>query len=718
MTGRNIRVLVAATVSALAVTTVPALTADATARQGRHYTTKTPTSTGFGGAVTSVDPEASRIGLRVLKRGGNAVDAAVATAAALGVTEPYSAGLGGGGYFVYYNRHTGRVRTLDGRETAPAAMPHDAFIDPATHEPYRFSPERVTTGMSVGVPGTGATWQDALDRWGTWRLRRALAPAARLADRGFVVDDTFRRQTEENQQRFEAYTTTPRLFLPGGHAPETGSVFRNPALARTYRAIGRRGMDWFYRGPIAREIVDNVRHPRKSPTTDLPVTRGVMRYRDLRSYDVIKRRPTHVGYRGYDVYGMGPSSSGGSTVGEALNIMEQFDLPTMPTADQLHHYLEASALAFADRGKYLGDPAFVDVPLRDLLSDRFAAERACQIDETQAAAKPVPAGDVTSYDGQCDSTSTSRTGRRADTENVETTNLTVADRWGNVVEYTLTIEQTGGSGMVVPHRGFLLNNELTDFSAVYDPADPNRIEGGKRPRSSMSPTILLRSGKPYLALGSPGGSTIITTVLQMHLQPDRPRDDHRAGTSRAASLPAQHPLGDRGADVHRRVRRPAVAATATPSPRPGIPAPVPPRSARPRPSEFGRPAVAHRGVRADASRRRVRARGAGASADGSAGYAPHQRQRCARPSAPARGRRRFDFESLGADGAGRASTGPERAYVAARCSGRRLVRYARPAAGGDHRPGARASTWTCSFVKPVKAAVASSGRPVGVTVSR
>jgi gamma-glutamyltranspeptidase/glutathione hydrolase len=187
----------------------------------------------------------------------------------------------------------------------------------------------------------------------------------------------------------------------------------------------------------------------------------------------------------------------------------------MDDAEALHHYIEASALAFADRNAQDGDPAYVDVPQADLLSDDFAAERACRIDPAQAMPKPTEPGDVESYDGECDGAPAGTTDPATDTENVETSNLTVADRWGNVVEYTLTIEQTGGSGIVVPGRGFLLNNELTDFSAVHDEDDPNRIEGGKRPRSSMSPTILLRDGKPFLALGSPGGSTIITTVLQM-----------------------------------------------------------------------------------------------------------------------------------------------------------------------------------------------------------
>jgi gamma-glutamyltranspeptidase/glutathione hydrolase len=477
-------------------------------------TVKDPTAVGKGGAISTVDPEASAAGLKVLKAGGNAVDAAVAAAATLGVTEPYSAGIGGGGYFVFYNAKSGKVRTIDGRETAPRKMPQDAFIDPATGKPYPFTPDLVTSGVSVGTPGTLATWDKALGNWGTWSLAEALAPATKVARRGFKVDETFRQQTLDNEVRFAAFKDTKKLFLPKGDAPKVGSIFRNPDLAATYEAIAQRGTKAFYRGKLARLMSEVVRKPRTTKNTELPVPPGYLTPRDLRDYKVLSQRATRSTYRGHDVYGMAPSSSGGTTVGEALNILERYDLSAMTPEQALHHYLEASALAFADRGKYVGDPAYTDVPTRRLLDDRFAAERACALDPAKAATKPVAAGDVTSYDGVC--SPTSATGATdADTENISTTNLTVADRWGNVVEYTLTIEQTGGSGMVVPGHGFLLNNELTDFSTVYDAADPNRIQPGKRPRSSMSPTIVLKDGKPFLALGSPGGSTIITTVIQM-----------------------------------------------------------------------------------------------------------------------------------------------------------------------------------------------------------
>jgi gamma-glutamyltranspeptidase/glutathione hydrolase len=477
---------------------------------------KQPVATGWGGAVASVDADATAIGLDVLRRGGNAVDAAIATAAALGVTEPFSSGLGGGGYFVYYDARSRTVKTLDGRETAPAKMQRDAFLDPVTKLPIPFD-QGVNSGLSVGVPGTPRTWDGALRRWGTIGLRDALRPAAALAERGFTVDGTFRDQTAANRTRFDDIAPTAKLFLPGGQPPTVGSVFRNPDLARTYDELGRKGVDWLYRGDLGREVVRTAQQPPMAPGADRVFRPGLIETDDLARYRVVDRKPTRVDYRGLDVYSIAPSSSGGSTVGEALDILETTDPRHMDDVTAAHYYLEASRLAFADRNRYVGDPAFVDVPLQGLLSDGFAGERACLIDPNRAAVGPVPPGDPTApYDRHCAASGTPEASEP--TEGLSTTHLVTADRWGNTVSYTLTIEQTGGSAITVPGRGFLLNNELTDFNfAPLTPGvfDPNLPAPGKRPRSSISPTIVLKDGRPFLALGSPGGATIITTVLQV-----------------------------------------------------------------------------------------------------------------------------------------------------------------------------------------------------------
>lgn len=476
---------------------------------GRPTPPAPSTSTGHGGAVSSVDASASAIGLEVLRDGGNAVDAAVATAAALGVTEPYSAGIGGGGYFVYFDAATGEVTTIDGRETAPAAMPSDAFIDPATGTPYAFA-AAVSSGLSVGVPGTLATWEAALDRFGTESLRDMLKPATLLATKGFVVDQTFRDQTLANQARFAAFPDTAELFLPNGDAPQVGSIFKNLDLAMTLRQIALQGTDVFYDGPIAEEIADVVQDPITTPDATIPAFPGYLTADDLAGYEVLEQDPTHIQYRGLDVYGMAPSSSGGTTVGESLNILENFDLSAEDAAQSLHLYFEATAHAFADRNAYVGDPAFVDVPTETLLSQDFADARACVIDPDTASVKPVAPAPLSA--SGCEAAALDE---QVDTENVSTTHLSVVDQWGNAVAYTLTIEQTGGSGMTVPDRGFLLNNELTDFSFVPNPTDPNIVEPGKRPRSSMSPTIVLDDGDVRYVVGSPGGSMIITTVTQV-----------------------------------------------------------------------------------------------------------------------------------------------------------------------------------------------------------
>ncbi|WP_103514422.1 gamma-glutamyltransferase [Streptomyces sp. SM10] len=471
---------------------------------------KSPVAVGYGGAVSSVDADASAAGIEVLRKGGNAVDAAVATAAALGVTEPYSAGIGGGGYFVHYDARTGRVETVDGRETAPRSADSSLFLE--NGQPIPFA-DAVTSGLGVGTPGTPATWEKALDAWGSKPLGRLLEPAERLARDGFVVDETFRSQTAANQARFADFPATAELFLPGGQLPVTGSVFKNPDLARTYKALGRKGVDELYRGDLARDIVSTVRKPPVDPAANRAVRPGDLTAADLKAYRALRQDPTRIGYRGLDVYGIAPSSSGGTSVGEALNILESTDLSKASGTRYLHRLIEASRIAFADRGRWVGDPAAEDVPTRELLSQRFADSRECLIKDDAVLTSPLAPGDPR-HPARC---AAGGTAAPTTYEGENTTHLTTADKWGNVVAYTLTIESTGGSGITVPGRGFLLNNELTDFSfAPANPAvhDPNLPGPAKRPRSSISPTVVLEHGRPLLALGSPGGATIITTVLQ------------------------------------------------------------------------------------------------------------------------------------------------------------------------------------------------------------
>jgi gamma-glutamyltranspeptidase/glutathione hydrolase len=502
---RNLTVLA---VSAAVVVSVGAAAPPTAQRTGGE---KTPLAVGYGGAVSSVDRDASAAGIEVLRKGGNAVDAAVATAAALGVTEPYSAGVGGGGYFVYYDAKSRTVRTIDGRETAPLTADKNLFVENGKAVPFA---QAVSSGLSVGTPGTPATWQTALDKWGSKPLASVLKPAERLARDGFTVDETFRSQTASNETRFRYFPDTAELFLPGGRLPVVGSTFKNPDLARTYAELARKGVGVLYRGDIGRDIVDTVNKPPVDPASGWNARPGDLSERDLAAYRAKLQAPTRSSYRGLGVYSMAPSSSGGTTVGEALNILERTDLSKASQAQYLHRYIEASRIAFADRGRWVGDPAFEDVPTRELLSQRFADSRECLIKDDAVLKSPLAPGDPRDPE-RCASGGTAAP---TTYEGDSTTHLTVADKWGNVVAYTLTIEQTGGSGITVPGRGFLLNNELTDFSFTpANPAvhDPNLPGPGKRPRSSISPTIVLdRHDRPVVALGSPGGATIITTVLQ------------------------------------------------------------------------------------------------------------------------------------------------------------------------------------------------------------
>lgn len=482
-----------------------------------HRLPKVATMTGSGGAVATVDPVASQVAIDVLAKGGTAADAAVAATAALNVVEPYATGLGGGGFFVHADAR-GRVSTLDGRETAPGAMTPTSFLEP-DGTPMAFD-KAVNSGLSVGVPGNPALWQTILDRWGHRSYAEMLAPAERIARRGFVVDEAFTEATERNAERFARFPATAAVFLPGGKPVQPGTVLRQPDLARTFGLLRAHGPASLYAGPIGKAVVDTVRHPRTAPGVDVPS--GGMTTADLRAYRVRSKAPVVSSYHGLDVYGMPTPSAGGIAVAETLNLMEAYekrtktDLSRVDDVAYLHRFAEATSTAFADRNRWVADVP--DVPSGALVSPEFAASWACAFDPGEAAPRPIPFGDPHAAPTPCAAAAAAASGAVHD--GASTTHVSVADRWGNVASYTSTIEQFGGSGMVVPGYGFLLNNQLTDFEFA-PPAKgvphPNLPGPGKRPRSSMAPTILMKDRRPVLVVGAAGGSTIITTTAQIIL---------------------------------------------------------------------------------------------------------------------------------------------------------------------------------------------------------
>jgi gamma-glutamyltranspeptidase/glutathione hydrolase len=446
----------------------------------------------------------------------------------LGVTEPFSCGIGGGGFMVIRTAD-GDVTTIDGREKAPRAMEPNSFIEngrPLAFEPARFS------GLSAGVPGTPLTWARALKNYGTFSLKRALRPGVRVATNGFTVDKTFFDSVEAVKTYFDDIPSTAALYLdPDRTSKDVGSRITNPDMAKTYRLMGRRGVrQGFYRGAVAEAMARASTQPPVAPDADHTWRAGLMTTGDLTRYTAPERPATESSYRGLTVYGMGPPSSGGTTVGEVLNILGGYNPAGSSREQILHRYLEASRYTFADRNAYLADPVFFDVPVEGLLSTSFADERRAPITERRAAPTTVGPGDP--YDNEGGASRQAANSATISHPRQSTTHLTVADAKGNVVSYTFTIESTGGNGIVVPGYGFLLNNELTDFN-FESTTHPNRADRSKRPRSSMAPTIVEKNGKPYLALGSPGGSTIPGTVLQTLVN----RIDLREPLPNAIALP-------------------------------------------------------------------------------------------------------------------------------------------------------------------------------------
>lgn len=449
--------------------------------------------------VSAAHPLAVEAGARVLAKGGTAADAMVAVQAVLGLVEPQSSGLGGGAFLVWHDGASGAIITLDGRETAPLAATPRLFQDEAG-QPLEFF-DAVVGGRSVGTPGTPALMAEAHARWGRADWAGLFAGAIRLAEDGFAVSPRLAALIAEDAGRLSRFADTRDYFLPGGVPLKAGQIRRNPDYAETLRLLASEGAEAFYTGDMALDIAERVQRAGGNP--------GVLAPLDFAIYRVRERPAVCTPYRGHEVCGMGPPSSGGTTVGQILGLLAPFDLaalgPDSPEAWRLIG--DASRLAFADRGRYLADSDYVPVPLKGLLAQDYLRSRSDLLRGDDALPEVAPG------DPQFDHAL-----NRADDRSLElpsTSQISIVDGYGNALSMTTTIENGFGSRLMV--RGFLLNNELTDFSFASHEGGhliANRVEPGKRPRSSMAPTILRRDGKPVLVLGSPGGSRIIGYVAK------------------------------------------------------------------------------------------------------------------------------------------------------------------------------------------------------------
>ena len=455
--------------------------------------------------VVAAHPLAAEAGADVLAAGGTAADAMVAVQAVLGLVEPQSSGLGGGAFLVWHDGATGAITTLDGRETAPLEATPRLFQD-AQGEPLKFF-DAVVGGRSVGTPGTPALMAAAHARWGRADWADLLAPAIRLADTGFPVSPRLAMLVAADAERLAVDPATAGYFLPEGKPLTEGAMLRNPAYAQTLRSLAEQGVDGFYTGPVAEAIVQAVRGAAHNP--------GLLGPLDLAIYRVKERAAVCAPYRGHEVCGMGPPSSGAVAVGQILGMLEATDLAALGPSDPESWRLigEASRLAFADRARYLADSDFVPVPVAGLLDPAYLRRRAALI-----------AGGAVLPEAQAGQPAFDHTLNLADgitLEQPSTSHVSIVDSFGNALSMTSTIENAFGARLMA--GGFLLNNELTDFSFrshVEGVPVANRVAPGKRPRSSMAPTIVRRGGQPVLVLGSPGGSSIIgyvTSALIAHL---------------------------------------------------------------------------------------------------------------------------------------------------------------------------------------------------------
>jgi gamma-glutamyltranspeptidase/glutathione hydrolase len=467
------------------------------------------------GMVVSASPIASQVGIDILKRGGNAVDAAVAVGFAMAVTYPQAGNIGGGGFLVFHEASTGKSHSIDYREMAPSAAHRDMYLD----DNGEVAPELSTVGhLSAGVPGTVAGLLLALERHGRLDRTAVLEPAIRLAEDGFPVSYSLSESLKEDAPLLSRFPDSRRIFLRNGDYYQEGDILIQKDLAATLRLVAERGAPGFYQGAVARLVAEEMRRGG-----------GRVTAKDMRSYRAVEREPVAGTYRGHTVVSMGPPSSGGVILLEMLNMVEPEDLSAMGhnSSAYLHQLAEVMKRAFADRARYLGDADFSPIPVRGLISKSYAKARRATINPYRAAlAEELGPGDPFPYEVE------------------ETSHFSVVDREGNAVANTYTLNSGYGSGATVTGAGFLLNNEMDDFSSK--PGVPNQyglvqgeansIAAGKRPLSAMTPTIVLQDGKVLLVAGTPGGPTIINTVFQVILNVV----DHGLNVQEAVDAPRFH----------------------------------------------------------------------------------------------------------------------------------------------------------------------------------
>ncbi|HHL42429.1 MAG TPA: gamma-glutamyltransferase [Hellea balneolensis] len=443
--------------------------------------------------VVAQEKMAAEVGRDILAKGGNAVDAAVATGFALAVTFPQAGNIGGGGFMLVSLANQDDVMAIDFREMAPAAAHRDMFLGAdgeVDNQKAQFS------HLSAGVPGTVMGLLDALDTYGTMSRAEVMAPAIRLAKNGYPISFAMAQALKAGQKQFAADPSSVAYFTKNGELYQYGDIWKQKDLAKTLKRIAHKGADGFYTGKTAELIV-----------AEMQRGGGMITAEDLRNYKTVTRKSVHGTYRGHDIYSMPPPSSGGVHVIQMLNILEGYDLSAKGhnTADMIHVMVEAMRRAYADRSKYLGDPDYFEVPVAALIDKTYAKHLRAGISLSRASrSQDISPAKSLPY------------------ESHETTHYSVMDKWGNAVAVTYTLNFGFGSGYTVDGAGFLLNNEMDDFSAK--PGSPNgygliggeanKIEAGKRPLSSMTPVIVKKDGRNYFVTGSPGGSTIITSVLQ------------------------------------------------------------------------------------------------------------------------------------------------------------------------------------------------------------